>query len=88
MEAIETTAEVNKLLNQDKITQELTALKKRTYQMFLGQVEDELGLAGAPSKVQDDIIKAKFELKFNSQYKDLGKVPGIVVEENKRRKIV
>ena len=33
-------------------------------------------------------MKAKFELKYNSHYKDLGKVPGIVVEENKRRKIV
>ena len=56
--------------------------------MFLGQVEDELGLAGPSSKIQDEIIKEKFEYKYGRQYKDIGKVPGIAVEENKRRKIV
>ena len=60
----------------------LGALKKRTYQMFLGQVDDELG-------TQDpSLIQAKFELKFNKGYKDIGKVPGILVDETKRRKLV
>jgi hypothetical protein len=45
MESIKTTSQ------QEKLTEELTTLKKRTYQMFLGQVEDELGLAGPSSKI-------------------------------------
>ena len=84
MESIDTST----LIHQEKLTEDLTTLKKRTYQMFLGQVEDELGLAGPTSKVQDEVVKAKFENKHAQYYKDIGKVPGIVVEENKRRKIV
>jgi hypothetical protein len=60
----------------------LSALKKRTYQMFAGQVDDELGTPDAA------LIKAKFELKFDRGYKDHGKIPGILVDENKRRKLV
>ena len=37
-----------------------------------------------------EIAKAKFEMKYDAQYKDVGKIipPGVVVEENKRRKIL
>ena len=68
----------------------LIELKKRTYQTFLGQVEDEIGIGGAPNPIQDEIIKAKFELKYNAHYKDVGalKPPGVLVDDVKRRKIL
>jgi hypothetical protein len=58
--------------------------------MFLGQVEDDLGLAHGGSDQQAAIIKAKFEMKYEQQYKDVGKImpPGVLVEENKRRKLL
>ena len=72
------------------IKQALGDVKKRTYQMFLGQVDDELGLANGGSNVHAAITKAKFELKYERQYKDVGKIipPGVLVEENKRRKLL
>ena len=72
------------------IKQALGDVKKRTYQMFLGQVDDELGLANGGSDVHAAITKAKFELKYERQYKDVGKIipPGVLVEENKRRKLL
>jgi len=45
-------------------------------------LDDELG---TPDPA---LIKAKFELKFDRGYKDHGKIPGILVDENKRRKLV
>jgi hypothetical protein len=68
----------------------LVELKKRTYQTFLGQIEDEIGINGTPNPIHDDIIKAKFELKYNNQYKDVGalKPPGVLVDDVKRRKIL
>lgn len=73
-----------------QIKETLFELKKRTYQMFLGQVEDELGINNSSNPVQDEVVKAKFEHKYTSQYQDRGKIlpPGILVEENKRRKIL
>jgi hypothetical protein len=69
----------------------LLELKKRTYQTFLGQVEDEIGInttGAAASHIADQIVKEKFELKHATQYKDVGKVPGVLVDETKRRKIL
>ena len=34
------------------------------------------------------IIKKKFELKYDRSYKDIGKTPGVLIEENKRRKLL
>lgn len=70
--------------------QALFDLKKRSYQMFLGQVEDEIGLAHGGSNEAAEILKAKFELKYDRYYKDSGKIipPGVLVEENKRRKLL
>lgn len=45
-------------------------------------MEDELG-AG-----DESLLRAKFELKHAQQYKDVGVLPGVLVEENKRRKIL
>ena len=58
--------------------------------MFLGQVEDEIGLAHGGSNEAAEILKAKFELKYDRYYKDSGKIipPGVQVEENKRRKLL
>lgn len=58
--------------------------------MFLGQVEDELGLATGTNEGHEAIVKGKFELKYDRQYKDVGRVipPGVLVEENKRRKLL
>ena len=57
-------------------------MKKRTYQTFLGSVEDELGTSN------DSILKDKFELKYAASYKDIGVLPGVKVDETKRRKIL
>ena len=35
-----------------------------------------------------DIIKQKFELKFKNYYSNIGKIPGVLIEENKRRKLL
>ena len=59
----------------------LIELKKRTYQTFLGQVEEKV-------QADEEIVKSKFEKKFEERYKDLGKIPGVLVEEMKRRKIL
>jgi hypothetical protein len=63
--------------------------------MFLGQVEDEIGLNNPGSihgdeSIAAEIARKKFEMKYNAQYKDVGKKgpPGVLVEENKRRKIL
>lgn len=58
--------------------------------MFLGQVEDEIGLAHGGSNEAAEILKSKFELKYDRYYKDSGKIipPGVLVEENKRRKLL
>jgi len=55
--------------------------KKRTFQMFLGQLEDKV-----PDV--DDITKAKLEHKIKKWYTDVGKIPGIVIEDAKRRRIL
>lgn len=36
------------------------------------------------------MVKLKFDMKYGRQYKDVGKVvpPGVLVEENKRRKLL
>ena len=51
-------------------------------------MEDDLGLAGPVSALQSEIARSKFDYKYSAKYKDLGKTPGILTEDNKRRKIV
>eukprot|EP00347_Sterkiella_histriomuscorum_P007603 403348282 len=55
--------------------------KKRTYQMFLGQIEDRIPEI-------EEIVRLKFENKIKKHYTDIGKTPGILIEENKRRKLL
>jgi hypothetical protein len=59
--------------------------------MFLGQVEDEIGLTNIENDpVQQSIIEAKHASKYNKYYKRMGEIipEGVLVEENKRRKIL
>jgi hypothetical protein len=49
--------------------------------MFLGQVGEKV-------PEDEEIVRKKLELKINRQYADIGKIPGIAVEENKRRKLI
>lgn len=49
--------------------------------MFLGQLEDKVPEI-------EDIVRQKFELKIKKNYTDIGKTPGILIEDNKRRKLL
>jgi hypothetical protein len=46
------------------VKEKLFALKQRTHQLFLGQLEDELGLQGISAQTHADLVKLKFENKY------------------------
>ena len=49
--------------------------------MFLGQLEDRL-------PEDEELVKQKFEMKYKTHYENLGKIPGVLLEDNKRRKLL
>lgn len=49
--------------------------------MFLGQLDDKVPEI-------EDIARQKLEQKIKKHYSDIGKTPGVLIEENKRRKIL
>lgn len=49
--------------------------------MFLSNIADRL-------PEDEEILKLKLENKIQKQYAGIGKIPGILVEENKRRKLL
>jgi hypothetical protein len=55
--------------------------RKRTYRMFAdandGRPDDNL-----------DVLKMKLQVKINANYAKIGEVPGITVDEFKRKKIL
>lgn len=55
--------------------------KKRTYQMFLGQLDEKL-----PDV--EEIARAKLAHKVTAWYSGLGKIPGVLIEDAKRRKLL
>lgn len=79
METINTTQSTDNHLKDT-----LFDLKQRTHQLFLGQLDDQLGQQN-PSAEHSEIVKGKFTLKYERYYKDMGKIvpPGVLVEENK-----
>lgn len=74
---------INQMESKDltKMQESILENKKRTYQMFLGQVEDKVPEV-------EEVVRLKLELKIKTQYSEIGVVPGILVEDNKRRKLL
>lgn len=55
--------------------------RKRTYKMFASNIDD-------PLPEDEEKVRAKLQMKIDASYSDIGKVPGIVVDEVKRTKIL
>ena len=55
--------------------------RKRTFKMFESNIDDPL-----PEDV--DIVREKLQKKIDVSYSDIGKVPGVVVDDVKRTKIL
>ena len=68
-------------LSLSKLEDKILENRKRTYQVFLGQLEDKVPEV-------EDVVKLKLEYKIKTHYSEIGIVPGILVEENKRRKLL
>ena len=49
--------------------------------MFLGQIGERL-------QEDAELLKMKVQLKIDRQYSDIGKIPGVIVDESKRRKVL
>ena len=55
--------------------------RKRTFKMFASNIDD-------PLPEDEEIVREKLQKKIDASYSDIGKVPGVVVDEVKRTKIL
>ena len=66
---------------KSKLDSMLFENRKRTYKMFASNIDD-------PLPEDEEIVKAKLQRKIDASYSDIGKVPGVLVDQVKKTKIL
>ena len=69
------------LRQKSKLKNMLFENRKRTFQMFASNIDD-------PLPEDEDLVREKLQKKIDNSYSNVGKVPGVLIDQVKKTKIL